>query len=156
MAEPMPAAGASQWGPLASWADRVIAALVDWVPVAILNYLTFRAGALGGLLGLVGTAYGFYIRYMEGEIGATPGKRLMGLKVVKIADGQTLGGGMGIVRYLAHIVDAVVCFLGFLLPLVDAQRQTIADKIIGTVVLRDQPKEQLTAEIFKIPNRQAG
>jgi hypothetical protein len=63
---------------------------------------------------------------------------------------------MGIVRYIAHVVDAIVCGLGFLLPLVDAQRQTIADKLLSTVVLRDQPKEQLTAEIFKIPNRQAG
>lgn len=152
MAEPIQpsAAGTSQWGPLASWGDRVIAALVDWVPVALLNVVGSRAGAIGTLVSLIATAYGFYIRYMEGERGATPGKRLMGLKVVKDADGQTLGGGMGIVRNIAHVVDAIICFIGFLFPLWDAKRQTIADKLLGTVVLRDQPKEQLSAEIFKL------
>lgn len=152
MAEPIQpsAAGTSQWGPLASWGDRVIAALVDWVPVALLNVVGSRAGAIGTLVSLIGTAYGFYIRYMEGERGGTPGKRLMGLKVVKDADGQTLGGGMGIVRNIAHVVDAIICFVGFLFPLWDAKRQTIADKLLGTVVLRDQPKEPLSAEIFKL------
>jgi uncharacterized RDD family membrane protein YckC len=127
-----------------------MAAIVDWVPFILLNSLAFRGGSLSTLLSLIGTAYGFYIRYMEGERGATPGKRLTGLKVVKLVDGQTLGGGMGIVRYIAHFVDAVICFIGFLFPLWDPQRQTLADKIVGTVVLRDQPKEQFSGEIFKI------
>jgi uncharacterized RDD family membrane protein YckC len=152
VAEPIQpsAAGVSQWGPLASWGDRVIAALVDWVPILLLNAVGSRLGALGTLVSLIGTAYGFYIRYMEGERGGTPGKRLTGLKVVKDADGQTIGGGMGIVRNIAHFVDAIICFIGFLFPLWDPKRQTIADKLVGTVVLRDQPKEALSAEIFKL------
>jgi uncharacterized RDD family membrane protein YckC len=152
MAEPMQpsAAGMSQWGPLAAWGDRVIAALVDWVPVLLLNIVGTQLGTLGTLISFVITAYAFYIRYMEGERGATPGKRLTGLKVVKEADGQTIGGGMGIVRNIAHFVDAIICFIGFLFPLWDPKRQTIADKLVGTVVLKDQPKEALSADIFKI------
>lgn len=143
-------AGMSQWGPLASWGDRVVAYLIDIAPVLILNALFFNRGALSTLISLAGTAYYIYIAYMLGERGASPGKRITGLKVVKIADGQVLGGGMGIVRYLAHFIDAIICFLGFLLPLVDAQRQTIADKIVSTVVLRDQPKEPFGVEVFKL------
>jgi uncharacterized RDD family membrane protein YckC len=151
LAEPIQpqAAGTSQWGPLASWGDRVVAFLVDRVPGFILGALGTR-GALGSLLSLLGTAYFFYVAYMEGERGAGPGKRLTGLKIVRASDGQVLGGGMGIVRQIAHVVDSLICFVGWLFPLWDAQRQTIADKLLGTVVLRDQPKEALSAEIFKL------
>lgn len=143
-------AGMSQWGPLASWGDRVVAFLIDIAPVLVLNALFINRGGLGVLISMLGTAYYFYIAYMLGERGSSPGKRIMGLKVVKIADGQVLGGGMGIVRYLAHFIDAIICGLGFLLPLVDAQRQTIADKILGTIVLRDQPREAFGVEVYKL------
>jgi uncharacterized RDD family membrane protein YckC len=142
--------GMSQWGPLASWGDRVVAYLIDIAPVIILNIIFLDRGGLGVLVNLATTAYYFYIAYMLGERGSSPGKRITGLKVVKIADGQVLGGGMGIVRYLAHFIDAIICGLGFLLPLVDAQRQTIADKILSTVVLRDQPKEAFGADVYKL------
>ncbi|MDH5294715.1 MAG: RDD family protein, partial [Acidimicrobiia bacterium] len=75
---------------------------------------------------------------------------LTGLKIVKAADGQVLGGGMGIVRQIAHFVDAIICLIGYLFPLWDPQRQTIADKLLGTVVLMDQPKEEFSAELFKL------
>jgi len=143
-------AGMSQWGPLASWGDRVIAALLDRVPGFVLAAIGARAGALGTLFSLAGTAYFFYVAYMEGERGAGPGKRLTGLKIVKAADGQVLGGGMGIVRQIAHFVDAIICLIGYLFPLWDPQRQTIADKLLGTVVLMDQPKEEFSAELFKL------
>ena len=152
MAEPIqPAvAGTSQWGPLADWGERVIAALLDRIPGFVLGAVGTRTGALGSLLSLAGAAYFFYVAYMEGERGAGPGKRLTGLKIVKLADGQTLGGGMGIVRQIAHFVDAIICLIGYLFPLWDPQRQTLADKIVGTVVLKDQPKEELSGEIFKL------
>lgn len=142
--------GMSQWGPLASWGDRVVAFLIDIAPVVILNIIFLDRGLLGVLVNLVTTAYYFYIAYMLGERGSSPGKRITGLKVVKVADGQVLGGGMGIIRYLAHFIDAIICGLGFLLPLVDAQRQTIADKILSTVVLRDQPKEAFGVDVYKL------
>ena len=36
-------------------------------------------------------------------------------------------------RQLAHIVDAIICYIGFLFPLWDDKRQTLADKIMTTV-----------------------
>ena len=38
-------------------------------------------------------------------------------------------------RQIAHFVDAIICFIGFLFPLWDSKRQTLADKIMTTVVL---------------------
>jgi hypothetical protein len=37
------------------------------------------------------------------------------------------------VRQLAHIIDGAICYIGYLFPLWDAKRQTIADKIMGTI-----------------------
>jgi hypothetical protein len=36
---------------------------------------------------------------------------------------------------LAHIIDGAICYIGYLFPLWDAKRQTIADKIMTTVCL---------------------
>jgi uncharacterized RDD family membrane protein YckC len=152
----------SQWGPLADFGKRAVATLIDFGAIlagyivitiiqAILGAVSDTLSALVGLvLSLAISAYGFYILYMTGQRGASPGKRVMGLKVVKLADGQVLGGGMGIVRGLAHIVDSIICYIGYLFPLWDPMRQTLADKIIGTVVLSDQPKEPFSAEVFKL------
>jgi uncharacterized RDD family membrane protein YckC len=42
---------------------------------------------------------------------------------------------MAFVRDICHIVDAIICYVGFLFPLLDAKRQTLADKIVKTVVI---------------------
>lgn len=146
--------------PLAEWGDRVVATLIDVAIVAAGWLALFVVGlilsavwdTLGSLVLVAGyvvlTLISFYFGYMEGEIGQSPGKRLTGLKVVKL-DGQLIGGGMGIVRRLAHFVDGI-CFIGYLLPLFDPQKQTFADKIIGTVVVKGQEKQSFGPDIFRI------
>ena len=42
---------------------------------------------------------------------------------------------MAFVRDLCHIIDQVICYIGYLFPLWDAKRQTLADKIMTTVCL---------------------
>ena len=71
--------------------------------------------------------------YLQGRNGSTLGKRLLKFKVVGEKTGQPIGFGMSIVRQFTHILELGV---GYLLPLWDAKRQTIADKIMGTVCLR--------------------
>lgn len=44
---------------------------------------------------------------------------------------------MAFVRALAHFLDALPCYIGFLFPLWDAKHQTFADKLCSTVVLKD-------------------
>jgi uncharacterized RDD family membrane protein YckC len=73
--------------------------------------------------------------YRQGTTGSSLGKSVMKVKVVSEVTGQPLGFGLSIVRQLAHFVDAIICYIGFLFPLWDAKRQTLADKIMTTVVL---------------------
>ncbi|CAM3826039.1 RDD family protein [Mycobacterium frederiksbergense] len=73
--------------------------------------------------------------YRQGNTGASVGKGILKFKVVSESTGQPIGFGMSIVRQLAHMVDVIICYIGFLFPLWDAKRQTLADKIIKTVCL---------------------
>lgn len=157
---PLPASTPGAPGPLAEWADRAVALVIDLLMVvglyvvvlivaAIIGVVSDTLGTLVALLGnLVLSLYGIYLGFLEGAKGQSPGKALRGLKVVKIADGQVLGGGMGIVRRLAHFLDSLVCFIGWFLPLFDAQKQTIADKLVQTVVLKNQGTKPFSQEIF--------
>lgn len=85
---------------------------------------------------LIGLAYIVWnYGYRQGTTGSSIGKTIMKFKVVSEETGQPIGFGMSVVRQLAHFVDAIICYVGYLFPLWDAKRQTIADKIMKTICL---------------------
>jgi uncharacterized RDD family membrane protein YckC len=100
--------------------------------LAVLGYLIWVIGAIGV------TAWNRW--YQGGKTGQSWGKRVMGIKLVREADGQPLGAGMAFVRDLAHVVDGLICYIGYLFPLWDVKRQTLADKILHTAVYPGAPK----------------
>ena len=73
--------------------------------------------------------------YRQGTTGSSIGKSIMKFKVVSEKTGQPIGFGMSVVRQIAHIVDGIICYIGYLFPLWDQKRQTLADKIMTTVCL---------------------
>lgn len=88
------------------------------------------------LFGLASFAFGLWNwGYKQGTTGSTIGKNLLGIKVVGELTGQPIGFGMSVVRQIAHVIDAIICYIGFLLPLFTAKRQTIADMLVKTVVI---------------------
>jgi uncharacterized RDD family membrane protein YckC len=148
------------------WLTRVLAWLIDIVPVVIVVgiaqgiaistgdnvcvsnggqydygvYCTSSYSVLGIIL--LGIAYILALAYLvwnygyrQGTTGSSIGKSIMKFKVVSEKTGQPIGFGMSIVRQLAHIIDGAICYIGFLFPLWDAKRQTIADKIMTTICL---------------------
>ena len=159
---PAPAAGgyvADQPGyymgrALANWPQRVGAYLIDYLIAAIPAFLAVilfsgtdpgetpsaGAGFVAFLLYLLSLGIWIYNRaILAGRTGQSWGKQVLNLRLVRMADGQPMGGGMAFVRDLAHILDALPCYIGYLFPLWDARRQTFADKIMSTVVI-EQPK----------------
>jgi uncharacterized RDD family membrane protein YckC len=144
---PPPAASPA---PLADWATRALGWIIDWLPIAILNAVFFRVGFLNVLAGIAGIAYWAYLGHMEGVTGQTPGKAIMGLRLVD-KQGELVGSGTGIGRKFAHIVDGIICGLGFLLPLVDAKRQTIADKLLDTYVVTGAEKKSFAVDLWMPP-----
>jgi uncharacterized RDD family membrane protein YckC len=72
----------------------------------------------------------------QGRTGQTIGKEQLHIKLIRESDGQTLGAGFCFVRSLAHFLDGIVCYIGYLWPLWDAKKQTFADKICGTIEVK--------------------
>ena len=119
---------------LASWLQRVGAALIDGVISLILQRVV---GLISAPLGsLVGFVVFLYFAYLVGTTGQTPGKRVLGIKVLREQDSQLLGAGSGIGRAFLHILDVLSLGLGYLWPLWDAKKQTFADKAIHSVVVK--------------------
>jgi uncharacterized RDD family membrane protein YckC len=141
---------------LANWLQRVGAALIDgligFVPLFIGGLLAGAfspnngtantgAGLLVALLYLVSLGIWVYNRWiLQGRTGQSWGKQVLRLRLLRMADGQPMGGGMAFVRDLVHILDGLPCALlpiGYLFPIWDARRQTFADKIMNTVVIAE-------------------
>ncbi|MFJ6795119.1 RDD family protein [Streptomyces sp. NPDC091268] len=135
--------------PLAHWGLRVGAYLLDALiivgPMYALGFIDLAnaddpANSGPGPFFLIGLVYaigmGFFQLYKEGSTGQTIGKKVVGISLRREADGNTLGFGMAFVRKLAHIVDGLPCYLGWLWPLWDSKKQTFADKICSTVVIK--------------------
>jgi len=144
---PQPAANPS---PLADWGTRALGFLVDYAPFIILEAITFNSRGIFSFIGVVGIAYWAYMGHLDGVTGQTPGKALMGIRVVN-EQGGLLGSGAGIGRKFLHILDGLVCGLGYLLPLVDANRQTIADKVMTTYVVSGVEKKSFALDLWMPP-----
>ncbi len=68
---------------------------------------------------------------------ATPGKMIMGMKIV---DAETLGPvskGRLVLRYLGYYLSVIVLFLGFLWVGWDKRKQGWHDKMARTVVIKE-------------------
>lgn len=68
--------------------------------------------------------------------GRSVGKWLMGIRIVK-AGSQPIGIGTAIVRYVGYGISGLFANLGYLLMLVDADKQTLHDKLAKTYVVVD-------------------
>ena len=135
----------------AHWGQRVGAYLIDallLVPgyvvasigAALAGGDSGGASAVGALLMAVGylgsAAVAIWNQvFRQGRTGWSIGKKVLGIRLLAEATGQPLGPLLTFGRSLAHILDALPCYLGFLWPLWDPKRQTFADKIVHSVVV---------------------
>jgi uncharacterized RDD family membrane protein YckC len=97
---------------------------------SMLGLTVFPAAALLGLVYLIWD-YG----YRQGRTGSSIGKSVLKFQVVSEKTGEPVGFGKSVLRQIAHLVDGVIFGIGYLFPLWDAKRQTLADKITSTVCL---------------------
>lgn len=124
------------WGILMGTQETVC--ITDSSEYALGEFCASGASTLGQMTVLLATvvifAYAIWnFGYRQGTTGSSIGKSIMKFKVVSERTWQPIGFGLSIVRQLAHIIDGAICYIGFLFPLWDAKRQTIADKIMTTV-----------------------
>ncbi len=133
---------------LANWGTRVGAFLLDGLLVLGIMILSVVVGVVlstisnvlgnlvivGGYLGAI--AFLFWQLVVQGRTGQTIGKKQLGIKLLREQDGQVVGGGLSVGRHFVHFLDALPFYLGFLWPLWDDKKQTFADKLLQTVVVK--------------------
>jgi uncharacterized RDD family membrane protein YckC len=80
---------------------------------------------------------GLYFIFLEGWLGATLGKWVLGLRVIGL-DGRRAGLWKGIVRNALRLVDGLPAFnlLGVILIQRSKERTRFGDRIAGTRVIR--------------------
>jgi uncharacterized RDD family membrane protein YckC len=146
VAAPPPAAAAAT---LATWGRRAGGGLIDLLcvlPFSILALLLGFDSEPPAGEGPIGPAYLFftvlgwgvlgYNRWVRGgRTGQTWGRRARGIRLVSEQTGRPIGVRLAFVRDLAHSLDALTWYIGFLLPIWDAKRQTLADKVMRTLVV---------------------
>ena len=73
--------------------------------------------------------------YRQTKTGQSWGKLALRLKLMDMSDQGPLLWWKAGLRDVAHYLDFLPFFLGFLLPIFDARRQTLADKTMRMVVV---------------------
>lgn len=113
---------------------------VDISTRVVLGFLQSTILALSGLAVLLFVPGYFVLCWVL--IGATPGKQIMGLRVVR-SKGERVGWLRGIVRYIGYFISAIALFLGFLWVFIDGRRQGWHDKLADTLVVYqwDAPRD---------------
>ncbi|MFJ1705740.1 RDD family protein [Kitasatospora sp. NPDC088346] len=135
--------------PLATWPNRIIAKVIDFVmmeALAIVVSLPFSdLGRQNGWIGPIWLGYAFFLVYeglMLSRDGQTVGKKLFHLRVAMLIDGSTPTPNAGWIRSATFVLPAVICCGGLWWP-VDGlfgvfdkpYRQAIHDKAAKTVVV---------------------
>ena len=142
---------------------RFLAKIIDFAIVAVLRWVAQGFSFLVvALLGMMFGDSGFvidtfrvlfgivmfvvdaaYCTWFVGRLGATPGKMLLGLKVVR-PDMSPVSYERAFCRYLAEILSAFILLIGYIIAAFDDQKRTLHDRICETRVIDTRQKPQST------------
>lgn len=139
--------GAAASGAYAHWGVRVgsfaIDILVPGITYGVVVGIAAAVGVTSATSVALGVCYLLVIAfvlwnngYRQGTTGQSIGKQVVGTRLVRARDGQPVGFGAAVGRQFLHVLDGLPLYLGYLWPLWDERRQTFADKVVDTVVVR--------------------
>ena len=80
----------------------------------------------------------FYFVYFTTHGGSTPGKMLLGLKIIT-ASGKQVGLGRAIGRVFARGLSSAILYIGDIMAGFDSQKRALHDRICDTRVIRIDP-----------------
>lgn len=120
--------------PMASWGDRFVALLIDGFIRAI-AFPILIIPVIGWLTFLIIIPIAYHVYFLTNKDGQTPGKSMMGIRIVR-ADGQPLTGGDAVMRNVLGYLVSSFFLIGFLMPLFDDKKQGLHDKLANTYVIK--------------------
>jgi uncharacterized RDD family membrane protein YckC len=107
--------------------DRVLSSLGDPAHgIGVFALLYIAASLLAGMI---------YFTGFHGIAGRTPGKMLLGLRVIQTS-GDPITPGIAFLRWVGYLISGPLFGLGFLWVAFDGRKQGWHDKIAATLVIR--------------------
>lgn len=94
--------------------------------------LVLGTAALAVVMSLATAAY--YEAWFLVKKGATPGKMIVGLKVIR-ARGGTITWGLGVGRYFSHLLSAFTFYVGYMMAGWDEEKRALHDRVCDTRVV---------------------
>ena len=132
------------WRFLASMIDGIILYAINFAISMALGLTALQIIGLeqktGGLITIVLTWFvGMvtqiaYEVYFIGAYGATPGKRVCKMKVVR-ADGSPVGYALALGRFFAKILSSITLLIGYIMAAFDSEKRALHDRICDTRVI---------------------
>lgn len=127
---------------LATIVDAIIFSVYFWVLAMLFGTSSTEAGGislslggLGTLLYLVGVIA--YYLFMEGYLGQTVGKMLLGIKVVREDTGGVPGLGAAALRTVLRLIDGLFLYaVAFVSVLASQKNRRLGDMVGKTLVVR--------------------
>jgi len=124
-------------GPRSGFWTRFGAYLVDFlillVPNIVIALLLDSPGLESLLQILISVTYFAY--FEGGPTGQTIGKRALGIRVIDLKRGGSIGYGRAVLRWISRILSTIIVLLGYFWMIWDPEKQTWHDKIAGSVVV---------------------
>jgi uncharacterized RDD family membrane protein YckC len=126
---------------------RIVAVIIDAISVGLLSMVL--GAALGWVLAFaLSSAAALYLfGWRMGETGTTPGKKIMGLKIVDASTGELLGNQRGLQRAgliwvlglagsfpFIGLLFSLLALGDIIVALIDDRGQRYTDKIVGSIV----------------------
>ncbi len=127
---------------LATIVDGILLAILFWVMSMLFGSSSAAGGevsaSLSGLAFLVYLALVFaYYILMEGYLGQTVGKMLLGIKVVREDNGGVPGLKAATIRTVLRLVDGFFFYVvAFITVLASSKNQRLGDMTANTLVVR--------------------
>ena len=117
--------------------DSILLMVVGWALALVMGGTSGAGFNLEGGPAFLWFAIAFgYFTVMEATSGATLGKKLLGIKVVKVGGGA-ISWGESVIRNLLRLIDGFFFYLvGAIVIWVSKSRQRLGDMAAKTVVVR--------------------
>ncbi len=122
---------------------RWVAFTIDnalWAFITIMllfPFPNFEDGLLVGIhrtvitIAIIIVTIAFWVKYD----GATPGKKIMKIKIVNAENFETIDFVTGIKRYAGYILSSIILLIGFLMVVFTKRKQGLHDIVSKTVVV---------------------
>lgn len=127
---------------LATIVDGIVLSVAFWAMSMLFGSTSAEGGQVGASLsGLAALAFFIlsvaYFIVLEGYLGQTVGKMLLGIKVVREDTGGVPGIKAAIIRTVMRLIDGLFAYLvAFIAVLASQKNQRLGDMLANTLVVR--------------------